>query len=225
MRELFYSAQAQFALHHPNEALASALKAYEQVYAQAPTSGSNGNSSSNAIKSVSAIAALIIKCKKLKFEARQRERAQRSGDLLAELEAGLESKRRTDLAQISDAIADRSLGVVEGDERRAEIDAATQASIDQLRTVFAIADPANHAKKEIPDWAIDTITFELMHDPVVTKQGHSFERATIIEHLKRSQTDPLTREKLTVGDLRPNIALKQALEEFWENAQGSAVEW
>lgn len=46
----------------------------------------------------------------------------------------------------------------------------------------------------------------------------------MLEHLRRSETDPLTREPLRVQDLRPNLALKQACEEFLEN-NGWAVDW
>lgn len=62
-----------------------------------------------------------------------------------------------------------------------------------------------------------------MHDPVITKHGHSYDRATIVEHLKRNPTDPLTREPLQVSDLRPNLALKKACDEFWENNAAWAV--
>jgi STIP1 family protein 1 len=77
----------------------------------------------------------------------------------------------------------------------------------------------------VPDYLVDDISFEIMHDPVVTKHGHSYERATIIEALKRNPVDPLTREPLSVGDLRPNLALKKACEEFWENNSGWAYDW
>lgn len=63
-----------------------------------------------------------------------------------------------------------------------------------------------------------------MHDPVMTKNGHSYDRSTMIEHLRGSKTDPLTREYLQVEDLRPNLALRQACEEFLEN-NGWAVDW
>jgi STIP1 family protein 1 len=66
---------------------------------------------------------------------------------------------------------------------------------------------------------------KIMHDPVVTKNGRSYERATLIEHLKRSPTDPLTREVLTINDLRPNIALKEACTEFMEQNSGWVYEW
>jgi hypothetical protein len=61
-----------------------------------------------------------------------------------------------------------------------------------------------------------------MHDPVMTRNGHSYERATIYEHLKRSKTDPLTREPLSIDELRPNYGLKAACDEFWESG---ASDW
>jgi hypothetical protein len=72
----------------------------------------------------------------------------------------------------------------------------------------------------------DQITFEPMHDPVMTRNGHSYERATIYEHLKRSKTDPLTREPLTIDELRPNYGLKAACDEFWESgASDWIIDW
>lgn len=71
---------------------------------------------------------------------------------------------------------------------------------------------------------IDNITFAIMHDPVMTKTGQSYDRSTMLEHLRRSETDPLTREYLRFEDLRPNLALRQACEEFLEN-NGWAVDW
>ena len=85
-------------------------------------------------------------------------------------------------------------------------------------------DPTN-THKEIPAYLIDDISFEVMHDPVTTKHGHSYERATIVEHLKRNPVDPLTREPLSVADLRPNLALRQACNEFWDSNTGWAYDW
>lgn len=45
-----------------------------------------------------------------------------------------------------------------------------------------------------------------------------------MEHLKRSPTDPLTREPLRAAELRPNIALRQACEEFLQE-NGWAADW
>lgn len=85
-------------------------------------------------------------------------------------------------------------------------------------------DYANKCVQEVPDYLVDNISFAVMHDPVVTKTGNSYDRSTMIEHLKRSRTDPLTREPLRMSDLRPNLALKEACEVFLAE-NGWAVDW
>lgn len=107
-------------------------------------------------------------------------------------------------------------------ERGEEILENFDRKVAELRAVFAAADPTNHKSREIPDHLVDMITFEPMHDPVITKNGHSYERATIYEHLKRSPTDPLTRDPLTIPELRSNFGLKAACDEFWESG---ASDW
>ena len=105
---------------------------------------------------------------------------------------------------------------------KSEILSSFDRKTAELRAVFATADPVSYKPREIPDHLVDMITFEPMHDPVMTKNGHSYERAIIHEHLKRSPTDPLTREPLTIGQLRNNFGLRAACEEFWASG---ASEW
>ena len=57
------------------------------------------------------------------------------------------------------------------------------------------------------------LTHEVMHDPVVDKEGNSFERSAITEWLRTNATSPITRAKMTANDLAPNRALKEAIEE------------
>lgn len=56
------------------------------------------------------------------------------------------------------------------------------------------------------------ITMELMVDPVLCEDGHTYERKTILEWLARSQTSPLTRQPLNPNALHPNHALKSAIQ-------------
>lgn len=175
--------------------------------------------------SMSAIVALVIRCRKSKFESRQREISSQRGELLGELEAVLDATARDEVSRIGSSLSTGEIGPVAAEEARTDALNLAASKMERLRNVFAIADPELHARRDVPDWAIDTISFELMHDPVVTKDGHSYERMTIVEHLKRSPTDPLTREPLTVEDLRPNIALRKALDEFWEGAEKWAIDW
>lgn len=140
----------------------------------------------------------------------------------AEFEDILETSKQGELDVISRQLHSGQLGQVEASERSDEVRNNFATKVATLRSVFEAADPANHKPREIPDHLIDMITFEPMHDPVITKNGHSYERSTIHEHLKRSSTDPLTRDPLTINELRSNFGLKAACDEFWESG---ASEW
>ncbi|EDU44320.1 hypothetical protein TUN199_06350 [Pyrenophora tritici-repentis] len=213
MKAFFYLAQAQLAINHPNEALSSALMAYELCTTSA-------QQTSNA----ATISALVLKCKKAKWDIRERERIRRRGDLLSDLEAMLETQYKKDMDDIEARIESGETSRSDGQEEKTERESEFKKKRDDLRTAFAISDPEHQQKREVPDYLVDGITFEIMHDPVVTKNGRSYERATLIEHLKRSPTDPLTRETLTINDLRPNIALKEACEEFMTANSGWVYE-
>ncbi|CAK4034117.1 E3 ubiquitin- ligase CHIP [Lecanosticta acicola] len=214
-KAFYFLAQAQLALHHPHEALSSALTAYNQVLHPTP-------SAKISPSDLPTFAHFVLACKKAKFSARDRERLRRQGHLRAELEEILERERQAELHLISKELHAGTLGPVEASERSEEIAAHFNAKTTTLRSVFESADPANQRPREIPDHLIDMITFEPMHDPVITKNGHSYERSTIYEHLKRSPTDPLTRDPLKIEDLRSNFGLKAACDEFWESG---ASEW
>lgn len=69
-----------------------------------------------------------------------------------------------------------------------------------------------YTPKETPEFLLDPISFSLFVDPVISQSGQSYERSWILEHLKTSQTDPFSRQRLTPADLIPNLALKQAAE-------------
>ncbi|KAI9849380.1 MAG: hypothetical protein M1838_000185 [Thelocarpon superellum] len=212
MKAYYYLAQAQVQLHHPNEALSSALTAYDMCLRA-------GNSAD-----ASSISALVLRAKKEKWEVRERERLRRRSELLAELEDRLEMARRDEVTSIMNRVSANALDMYEAEEERIIVDDLSNKKVQELRSTFALSDPENLQTREVPDYLIDNISFAIMHDPVVTKTGQSYERSTLIEHLRRSETDPLTREPLRVQDLRPNLALRQACAEFLET-NGWAVDW
>ena len=159
----FYMGRAQLELNHPREALAAALVAYDQVmYPESDRERA-------AASSIPSILTLLIACKKRTFEARQLEHRRSKADLLTKLEQSLQETRRVNLQRIEENLRAHSIQPIQAEEERMEIESTTEQEIDSLRSIFAVADPSNHPKKEIPDWAIDTITFELMHDPVITR--------------------------------------------------------
>ncbi|KAL8916416.1 MAG: hypothetical protein Q9172_006312 [Xanthocarpia lactea] len=209
MKGFYYLAQAQLALKHPNEGLNSAMTAYQECLK------TNNSSTRN-------VSQLVLQAKKEKWEAKEKERIRRRSALLAELEEDLQRKTGTELRRL-DIMCEGRENTSDAREEIEEVETTWRHKIEELRTVFAIAD-GGLQQREVPDYIIDNISFCVMHDPVITKNGSSYERSTILEHLRRSHTDPLTREPLTIGDLRPNLALKQACAEFLDK-NGWAVDY
>ena len=67
--------------------------------------------------------------------------------------------------------------------------------------------------QEIPQHFLCPITLAVMNDPVIDNDGVSYERQAIAEWLNaRNSTSPTTGKVLTVNDLRPNRALRDAIE-------------
>jgi len=207
MKAHFQLAQARIALHQEKDALESAKKAYELCMEEVARGGKGASS-------LGPITELVHKCRKEEWEGRERERIRNNDSLLGELVRDLEDKR------------DRAIhGLLVGGAGEVQIGEAKQefeAKIENLREVFERAGVTK--RRRVPDWCIDDISFAVMLDPVVTKTGQSYDRSSIMEHLKRSPTDPLTRETLHPSDLRPNLALKEACEEFLDE-NGWAVDW
>jgi Mg-chelatase subunit ChlD len=69
---------------------------------------------------------------------------------------------------------------------------------------------------EVPESFKCPITKELMKDPVLCKDGNSWERKAITEWLQEHHQSPLTRNPMEVSDLIPNRALKELIENFLE---------
>ena len=70
--------------------------------------------------------------------------------------------------------------------------------------------------EECPQEWICVITGELFRDPVVTCDGHTYERLAIEEWLRNHSTSPKTNEPLQHKLLVPNHALRQTIEEWRE---------
>jgi len=80
--------------------------------------------------------------------------------------------------------------------------------------------------REVPDHFLDKITFEFMHDPVISaKSGISYERCTLLEHFSYGRMfDPVSQAPMTERDIVPNRALKEACDDFLSK-NGWAVDY
>ena len=56
------------------------------------------------------------------------------------------------------------------------------------------------------------ISGELMINPVIGKDGHSYEKTEILRWLSQKKTSPMTREPLQENDLTDNLTLKRAID-------------
>ena len=128
MKAYYYLAEAQMALNHPNEALSSALTAYEHCLKKGNASTSN-------------ISALILKAKKAKWEAGERERLRRQSELLRELEDRLETARQVEQGAIEADIRNGRLAWREGEEDLELVEQISRKKIEELQNVFGLANP------------------------------------------------------------------------------------
>lgn len=71
------------------------------------------------------------------------------------------------------------------------------------------------ANKNIPKSFYCELTNQLMQDPVLDRDGHTYERASITEHLSKTGLSPITFQPMSPSDLIPNVALRKTIEEFF----------
>jgi Mg-chelatase subunit ChlD len=58
------------------------------------------------------------------------------------------------------------------------------------------------------------ISMDLMTDPVIGNDGHTYEKTAITEWLINHSVSPLTRRPMTLQDIQPNFALRGAIERW-----------
>jgi len=90
------------------------------------------------------------------------------------------------------------------------LEAFTQKCIDVKQTV----EDDEAELGEVPDEFCDPITCEIMVDPVKLPSGKSIDRPTITRHLLSDETDPFSRQRLTVEMLVEDTELKAQITAF-----------
>lgn len=69
---------------------------------------------------------------------------------------------------------------------------------------------------EIPKDYVCPISLQLMTDPVIDCNGHTFDRPSITEWYQKSKISPITHVSITNNNLTPNLILKRQILEFVE---------
>lgn len=68
------------------------------------------------------------------------------------------------------------------------------------------------ADREVPEELLDPISFEIMSDPVICADGHSYDRPSIEAWLRNHDTSPRTGMKLPHKQCIPNHQLRKLIE-------------
>ncbi|KAK2746655.1 hypothetical protein FQN57_002999 [Myotisia sp. PD_48] len=206
----YYLTQALLAQQRPTEAYDVAIAAY-------------ASSLENKNPNAEPLSKLILRSKHNIWAAKETARLRERNETLRQVEILLETDMNRELAQLRESLEKGEIGEIGYLEDQKELTQEHTKRLHDVREVFAAAD-GELTERYLPEYLIDSITFEVMHDPVVTPSGHSFDRTSIMRHLQKTQLDPFSRVPMTINDLRPNYALKAACEEFL-NKNGWAVDW
>ncbi|KAK9806977.1 hypothetical protein WJX72_009234 [[Myrmecia] bisecta] len=77
----------------------------------------------------------------------------------------------------------------------------------------APAGPAADARlrQELGEEMCCPITQELMRDPVIAEDGHTYDRAAMEQWLSKHDTSPMTNEALTSKALFPNLIVRRLI--------------
>lgn len=144
MKAHYSLSQAHLALHAYDDAVEHALTAHRLCAAALD-------------KSLTTITAHVLRCKKERWDDREKRRVREDADLELEVLGLLEKERLAAAKEVGD--------LDEGSRR--EIEDEWRAKIERMRDVFEKARPTKQKRREVPDWAIDDISFCVMVDPVV----------------------------------------------------------
>ncbi|KAJ9629136.1 hypothetical protein, variant 1 [Exophiala oligosperma] len=211
MKSHYYLAQALLPQRHVGEALAEAKHAYTTCLETKDSSAE-------------LIGQFILKAKQAQWQARETARLRELNSTLALVEDMLNQQLDRDKQDVEERFTKQEIGETGRQEEIDELEKEAESRRENIRKAFENSAVPDTVERIVPDWMIDPITFEVMHDPVVTPTGVSYERTSLHRHIKAHGCDPLTRQPLKYDMLIPNVALKNACSDFLDK-NGWAVDW
>jgi gas vesicle protein len=95
----------------------------------------------------------------------------------------------------------------------------TKSTPSEYKTDEELAQKVKRLTIDPPADFICPITQEIMLDPVIASDGHTYERRAIDEWLSQHNSSPLTSQQLENRNLLPSHTLKRMIREFIDNNQ------
>lgn len=159
----------------------------------------------------------LLNARKKKSEIEEHKRIYRESELLRYIKALINAERDKQLQKVAPRNTFSKWVNSHPPDIQEKIDQINKAHnerLSQLEQVFIQSDE-NLRPREVPEYFLDKISFEVMHDPVITPSGITYERAYLREHFKKiGHFDPLSRRECRENNLYPNLALKEAIEDY-----------
>ncbi|OQU84640.1 hypothetical protein SORBI_3004G093100 [Sorghum bicolor] len=97
---------------------------------------------------------------------------------------------------------------------RPDLESEVLPKLDEILHRITSAVNLRNPKLSVPSHFICPITQELMEDPHVAADGHTYEHYAIRAWLKRHKTSPVTRRKLPNSSIVPNHSLRAAIQQW-----------
>ncbi|KAI8369815.1 hypothetical protein EDC96DRAFT_503481 [Choanephora cucurbitarum] len=156
------------------------------------------------VKYVNDILQALLLARKRKWEDDEAVRLEKESELLRYVKSLIEKERKEQLATTDP----------EDQEAIDTINYHIDERLSKIETVF-VHSKENSMRREIPEAYLDKISFNIMHDPVFTPDGITYERQSLIDHFQRNGSfDPISRRPCTEQQLIPNLSLREAIEDF-----------
>lgn len=128
------------------------------------------------------------------------------------------------LAPLATALQEKLKALQDGGEERTDAEAEAQRRQQDSENAVATLmcfDTETEALDHVPKDCICPITQELMTDPVITADGHSYERAAIQRWFSAKQTSPRTNCRVEHMNLLANLTLRSLCTHWREIVQRS----
>ncbi|RGB43637.1 hypothetical protein C1646_612681, partial [Rhizophagus diaphanus] len=153
----------------------------------------------------------LLSAKKRKWELEEQRLRKNESEFLKYIKGLINAEREKQLQKVNQNKID-------------QINKSYDEKLSQIEQVFAQSEE-NRGPKEVPDYFLDKISFNIMYDPVITPSGITYERTHLKEHFKKiGHFDPLSRLECREADLYPNLALKEAIGDYL-NKNGWAADY
>jgi len=157
----------------------------------------------------------LFKGKRLKWDIEQELKQTKQNELSKFINKMISEYRDSEVAKHLEIATSGQLTPEGFDLKLHEINNTYNEKQSEVYALFAKLEDKNKDRL-VPEHYCCKITFDIMKDPVITLSGITYERAAVENYLKRNSCEPITRVPMTLRDLIPNIAIREAIEQFVE---------